>query len=80
MAHVIKITVDDLQLAFTHRTHGPLEVKLLEIAADMKNRDPSPVFVRVDFPGDGGLELRCKRGWLARLLWRLRHDTPIWER
>lgn len=80
MAHVIKIALDDLQAASTYRTHGPIEIKLLEIAAGQKTRDSSPLFVRVDFPKDGGLELRCKRGWIARLLWKLRNDAPIWEK
>lgn len=78
MAHVIRISLDELQEAENHSTHGPLETALLVIAAKLKTRHRSrPLFVRMDFPPEGGLELRvrasCKRcGGCA-------DDVALWE-
>lgn len=81
MAHVIKITHDDLQTALHFRTVGPFEMKLLEIAAQVKSAgNGQPLFVRIDFPEDGGAELRVRRGMLARFLWRLCRDVQVWKK
>lgn len=78
--HVIKIGLDDLQSCNADRRHGPLEFQLQVLAAQVKDRENAkPVFVRVDFPRKGGLELRCKRGILSSLLWWVRLHVPLWE-
>jgi hypothetical protein len=79
--HILVLTLADLQrLAQDEEAHGPIEMSLLELLAGIKSRkNARPVFVRIDFPPEGGLHLRCRQGWWVRALYSLRDCVRIWK-
>lgn len=80
MPQVLTISAQDIHVLLKAKRHGSLEMELLHHAANAKKvNDGRPLFLRVDFPQEGGgIEIRCKRGWLTSILWRLRREARMW--
>lgn len=70
--HALLIPAKDIQRVVVSEHHGPLELRLLEVAALLKQAGKKrPVICRVWYPDEecGGLAIACRREtmwtWLA---------------
>ena len=81
MGHVIKVTARELETELRAATHGHLETALVLLSARMaKQANRRPVYIKAVFPQDGGIELRCRRGWpWTAWFWRFRNPIDLWE-
>ncbi len=81
--HVLRIPARDIAQLLQTRRHGPLEMRLVELAADVKkNSGRGPFVLWLDFPGEptGGFTLQCRKpGLLARLGWWLSQPVQLWD-
>ena len=80
MGQVIRITVADLNEALQSKALASSDVSLLCRIAEWKAADASPMFLRLEVPADGGVELRAKRGEFVQLGWDGEDgDVELWK-
>lgn len=79
MGQVIRITVEDLNEALARKAVSSADVSLLARMSEWKQSDARPMYLRLDFPADGGVEVRAKRGELVAMGFDLSEDVELWK-
>jgi hypothetical protein len=78
---VIKVRAEDIQSALDEDELTPDSRWGMEFLSALKRREGvSPLFLRVDYPGDGGYELRAVKGLSMRIAWFLARAVELWDK
>lgn len=83
MPHELRYTAEEIDEALRQRTHGQLELALLDLHAHLATVSRGKALLLVEYPGPhrgGGLRLQARRAnWFTRLAWRCARSLPLWE-